>query len=230
MKKNNSRMIPLCAYILCISCIPFFNIYSQNILKTWEEQLHYLKDNPDKEQLGDIGHLHLINYTYMGVIESETDKIKIMDSLFSYNAPTILHLPPLIVNDTIITDNSYEIRVMEFPMFEITTMGILINIYESREEGELVIKHAQEELGKIIEVGFEFLELKWSYKKKLFSSICIVSNKHGGIIYDGISTQILTSTMITKTETRQRKWWKLGCFMSQVPCCRLGYSNWRTNT
>ena len=51
--------------------------------------------------------------------------------------------------------------------------------------------------------NYEYLELEWSYKNKHFKSLCVVSNEHGGFIYDPIGSNILEYTTTT-TNTVER--------------------------
>ena len=44
----------------------------------------------------------------------------------------------------------------------------------------------------------------WSYKNKHFKSLCVVSNEHGGFIYDPIGSNILEYTTTTTTNTVER--------------------------
>ena len=48
------------------------------------------------------------------------------------------------------------------------------------------------------------MELESSYKNKHFKSLCVVSNEHGGFIYDPIGSNILEYTTTTTTNTVER--------------------------
>lgn len=183
------RIIPVIVCILCFTCLPFGSVFSQDTQITWQKQLECLKKNTDEKVKGDIAYLSLVDYTYMGEIVSEEDKFKLIDSIFSYDAATILYLPSLIESDTIEEEGYYEVVAKEYPMFKIIPIKEVVKVYESKGK-ENPIKHAKQELYKILEIGFEYLELKWNYKGDIFYSICIVSNKKGGIIYDSVSSQL----------------------------------------
>lgn len=108
-KKRSSRSLCL---ILFAVCFLYANrsISQDTLVPTWQEQLDYVKNNPYKVNEGDASHLNLINYTYKGVIKSEIDKNEIIDSLLSRDAPIVMHLPPIIRIDTIITGDSCVIQ------------------------------------------------------------------------------------------------------------------------
>lgn len=168
---------------------------SQKPLTTWQEQLDYMKNGADAADLC------LINYTYKGVIKSELDKTKVIDSLFSDDSPIVLNSPPVIEIDTITLDsNSYEIVEKKVPKFEIILISKVAE--ESRLKGEenpfIKIKQQFE---TVIKIGFEVVELEWSYNGKTYHSISIVSNENGGVLYDHIGSNIHTHVSTT-TMTR----------------------------
>lgn len=176
-------------------CFPYINIiHAQNLPTTWQEQLEYVKSSY-KAKKSDATYLDIITYTYKGVIGSEVNKCKIIDSLLSYNAPTVLRLPPEIIRDTIIKGDSCFIHERYLPKFEIISIHNMLEILESIGEVNFLAL-AREQLNDLIKIDFEYLELEWTYKGNRFKTIGIVSNKHGGFVYEPIASNIFTETAI----------------------------------
>ena len=188
-------------FILFAVCFIYSNSsIAQTPLTTWQEQLEYAKNNSGRLNEGDASHLNLINYVYKGTIKSEIDKNKVISSLLSLDAPVVMHLPPIIRTDTIIMGDSCVMKEKSFPKFEIATIRELIEIAETTgEENPVILMKRQ--LGQLIQIGFEYLELEWQYKGKTFHSICIVSNKNEGVIYEPIGGNIAIGTNITIEKT-----------------------------
>lgn len=64
-----------------------------------------------------------------------------------------------------------------------------MEIAETIGEENPVIQMRQQ-LGQLIQVGFEYLKLEWYYKGEKFYSLCIVSNENGGVVYEPIGGNI----------------------------------------
>jgi len=193
-KKRSSRSLCL---ILFAVCFLYANrSISQDTLATWQKQLNDVKNTPCKVNEGDASHLKLINYTYKGVIKSAIDKDEIIDFLLSCDAPVVMHLPPVIRTDTTITGDSCVIQEKSFPKFEIVTIRKMMEIAETIGEENPVIQMRQQ-LGQLIQVGFEYLELEWSYKGDAFNSLCIVSNENGGVVYEPVGGNITMGSKST---------------------------------
>ena len=89
-------------FVILISGVLYTNVcFSQNTPTTWQDRLEALKNSFNEENRGDVSFLKLLGYTYKGIIGSQTVKSDIIDSLLSYNAPAILHLPPIVMRDTV---------------------------------------------------------------------------------------------------------------------------------
>ena len=173
-------------FVILISGVLYTNVcFSQNTPTTWQDRLEALKNSFNEENRGDVSFLKLLGYTYKGIIGSQTVKSDIIDSLLSYNAPAILHLPPIVM-----------------PKFEIISIRKRLEIAESIGEKSLLTSLRQQ-LNNLIHLDYEYLELEWSYKNKHFKSLCVVSNEHGGFIYDPIGSNILEYTTTT-TNTVER--------------------------
>lgn len=185
-----------CVYLFVI-CFLYINVSnSQNIPTTWQEQLAFIKNNPCQDQLSDVYYLQLINYTYKGKIKSEDEKSTLINTILSDKSPILLQLPVESYKDTIVLDNKQTIIEKVFPKFEILTIHRAIEIAQSVGEENFIIK-AKEDLAKLIQIDFEFVELEWSYKGNKFKSICAVSNENGGIVYDSITSNIVTQSIVT---------------------------------
>ena len=167
-------------FVILISGVLYTNVcFSQNTPTTWQDRLEALKNSFNEENRGDVSFLKLLGYTYKGIIGSQTVKSDIIDSLLSYNAPAILHLPPIVMRDTVSRGDSCVIRERVLPKFEIISIRKRLEIAESIGEKSLLTSLRQQ-LNNLIHLDYEYLELEWSYKNKHFKSLCVVSNEHGG--------------------------------------------------
>ena len=190
-------------FVILISGVLYTNVcFSQNTPTTWQDRLEALKNSFNEENMCDVSFLKLLGYTYKGIIGSQTVKSDIIDSLLSYNAPAILHLPPIVMRDTVSRGDSCVIRERVLPKFEIISIRKRLEIAESIGEKSLLTSLRQQ-LNNLIHLDYEYLELEWSYKNKHFKSLCVVSNEHGGFIYDPIGSNILEYTTTT-TNTVER--------------------------
>ena len=191
-------------FVILISGVLYTNVcFSQNTPTTWQDRLEALKNSFNEENRGDVSFLKLLGYTYKGIIGSQTVKSDIIDSLLSYNAPAILHLPPIVMRDTVSRGDSCVIRERMLPKFEIISIRKRLEIAESIGEKSLLTSLRQPD-NNLIHLDYEYLELEWSYKNKHFKSLCVVSNEHGGFIYDPIGSNILEYTTTTTTNTVER--------------------------
>ena len=89
------------------------------------------------------------------------------------------------------------------PKLIITDSQVFDYVYEHKPEKSLLTSLRQQ-LNNLIHLDYEYLELEWSYKNKHFKSLCVVSNEHGGFIYDPIGSNILEYTTTTTTNTVER--------------------------
>ena len=113
--------------------------------------------------------------------------------MLSADAPIVLNLPQIIEADTVITNNSREIRQKSFPQFEIITIRKMQELNKAIGREDLMVQ-MRKELLNLVQIGFEYLELEWSYKGKKYHSLCIVSDEQGGIIYEPIGGSVLTGS------------------------------------
>ncbi len=174
-------------FVILISGVLYTNVcFSQNTPTTWQDRLEALKNSFNEENRGDVSFV----------------KSDIIDSLLSYNAPAILHLPPIVMRDTVSRGDSCVIRERVLPKFEIISIRKRLEIAEYIGEKSLLTSLRQQ-LNNLIHLDYEYLELEWSYKNKHFKSLCVVSNEHGGFIYDPIGSNILEYTTTT-TNTVER--------------------------
>ena len=185
-----------CKMFLLVSCFLYASIaISQSLqdsLITWKDKVEYAKNRvPNVEEKGDGKYLTLIDYTYKGVIESESVKSAIIDSMLSPDAPFPLELPPVIVTDTTYSKDERIITKTKYPIFDIITVGKAIEAPYLLNRDEL-----RQAFNNIVRVGWEFLETEWSYKGVKYKSIAIVSDEGGGVFFDqlfsGITVRITT--------------------------------------
>lgn len=188
-------MIALLKFFLAVSIV-----VSQEPA-TWREQLEYAKKLYKTEPGKNGNGLSFINYTYKGVINSEAVKSAIIDTLFSPDAPFPLILPSVITVDTTYSEGVCTITKRRYPKFEMITVGRLVD--SSNTQGtENNVEQIRQILDTNIQIGFEYIELEWDYKGKKITTLCIVSDKHGGIIYDHIGSIITTEgAEITRMES-----------------------------
>lgn len=168
---------------------------------TWREQLEYAKKLHETEPGKDGNGLSFINYTYKGVINSEVVKSAVIDTLFSPDAIFPLILPSVITVDTTYSEGVCTITKRRYPKFEIITVGRLADSSDS-----LVAENNVEQIRQILEnniqVGFEYVEIEWGYKGKTITTLCIVSDERGGIVYDHIGSRIVAEgAEITRMES-----------------------------
>ena len=111
----------------------------------------------------------LLNYTYKGTIESETERQKLLEELFA--------------------DTTMVVWYKDFWHFEI------LSLKEAKEKakvsgGEPYVL-IEEQLRTGICIGMEMVDLKWLYKGKTYHSTAIVSNEHGGFVYEHIGYRVI---------------------------------------
>lgn len=184
-------------FIACLLC-PEVG-FSQNNPVIWQAQLEWGKNHSRQEEGSDLNDLNLITYTYKGIIGSEANKRRIIDSLFSYDAPAVFLLPPIVVTDTLVKGDSCIIQEKDLLKFEIVTIRKLMEMIGVAEDDN-PLTQTRQRLNKSIKTDFEYLELEWEYRDRRFKSIGVVSNQHGGFIYEPISFNILSGSHLTITE------------------------------
>jgi hypothetical protein len=183
---------------LLVNCFLYASIAAsqslQDSLITWKDKVEYAKNRVSNvEEKGDGKYLTLIDYTYKGVIESESVKSAIIDSMLSPDAPFPLELPPVIVADTTYSEGVRTITNTKHPRFDVITVGKATEAPYSLSRDEL-----RQTFNNIVRVGWEFLETEWSYKGVKYKSIAIVSDEGVGIFFDqlfsGITVRITTTS------------------------------------
>ena len=182
--------------IIILLCFAYFHKgMSQNPPKTWKEQLEYVIQNSNNN-FNDSIHLSLIKYTHKGVINSEAQKLKIINLLFSEDAPTVLSYPPAVTKDTVTIGDSCVIKEKSYPIFKIISISKMREIVKTAGLEDPTMQ-AREKLKEIIKIGYEYLELEWKFNDKKFKSLCIISNENGGIVYETIGFNIITRITTT---------------------------------
>ena len=145
-------------FVILISGVLYTNVcFSQNTPTTWQDRLEALKNSFNEENRGDVSFLKLLGYTYKGIIGSQTVKSDIIDSLLSYNAPAILHLPPIVMRDTVSRGDSCVIRERVLPKFEIISIRKRLEIAESIGEKSLLTSLRQQ-LNNLIHLNLNVLQ------------------------------------------------------------------------
>lgn len=196
------RKFSLLSMITLLKCFLAVSLVVSQEPATWREQLEYAKKlyktEPGKEGNG----LSFINYTYKGVINSEVVKSAVIDTLFSPDAPFPLILPSVITVDTTYSEGVCTITKRRYPKFEMITVGKLVDSSDS-QGAENNVKQIRQILDSNIQIGFEYVELEWDYKGEKITTLCVVSDERGGIVYDHIGSRVTTEgAEITRMESK----------------------------
>lgn len=168
---------------------------------TWREQLEYAKKLHKTEPGKDRNDLSFLNYTYKGIINSEVVKSAVIDTLFSPDTPFPLILPSVITVDTTYSEGVCTITKRRYPKFEMITVGRLVDssVLQGAENN---VEQIRQILDSNIQIGFEYVELEWDYKGKKITTLCIVSDERGGIVYDHIASRVVAEgAEITRMES-----------------------------
>lgn len=147
---------------------------SSSLPTTWQEQIKYAQNkNSLSTKSNNSDQLYLQGYTYKGKIDSQAKIAEVIDELFSDEAVTVGY-----------TDIS---------TFEIVTLKAIRQKAEALSiKDPLLPLRAQ--LDNLIQVGMELIEIEWLYKGSTFYSTAIVSNEHGGFLYDHIGFRVLDTS------------------------------------
>lgn len=161
---------------------------AQDLQPTWQKYLEHLKNDAFKDYMGDLNQLKLLKYAYKGKIRSEKHKSRLIETICSDKAATVSLLPNLVISDTTFTNSDVIIHQKIYPNFEIVTVRQMVNSGKLTEDSIAMIK---QRLYENVRIGFDYLELEWSYKGKRFRCLSIVSS-------DGIPTDFITSRLYTR--------------------------------
>ena len=178
-------------YVFVLLCLAgFLNSCEREVLKgdekivqvepaTWQEQIKYAQNrNRIGTETYNSDRPCLLNYTYKGTIESETERQKLLEELFA--------------------DTTMVVWYKDFWHFEI------LSLKEAKEKakvsgGEPYVL-IEEQLRTGICIGMEMVDLKWLYKGKTYHSTAIVSNEHGGFVYEHIGYRVIDLILIPVAE------------------------------
>lgn len=200
--KYSWEKINLIRMIIVVFCFIYSHeSVSQTPLLTWEKQIENMMKK-SSEKSNDASRLELVNYAFKGTISTEDKKTEVLNLLLSDDAPYVLNYPPIIIRDTIAGGDTCLIKEKRLPVFKIISICDMRKIVELSSEEDPIIK-VKEGLGKMIKIGYEYIEVEWNYNNKIIKSICVVSNDAGGIIYDNIASNIIT--VVTTTNESWKK-------------------------
>ena len=139
-----------------------------NELKTWKEQLEYSKKKFGIERLKKRGvsdsEVLLYEYTYGGIIETESKLHEIKDNLFAENALSVWH------------NENGELEIL--PIGEIKADCV-------KKGFQVFPDSAQKWFDNRIKLGMEYINVKWYYKGDIYESTAVAERK-GSIVYDPI--------------------------------------------
>lgn len=165
---------------------------------TWQEQLESLKTNPVKTGVEDKDALKLVGYSYKGIIKSEDEKFRILDAMFSEESPILMPIRKLKVPaDTVRQGNTRVVESVEKYEYDILTVGRLGAIADSLGVINPILQ-AKSEVGGIMAVGFDLIELQWEFKGRRYTNLGLASNDHGGMVYDTVGSAHVTTTTVSK--------------------------------
>lgn len=188
MKKN---YLLLSAVLLLFSCsnaiLPDEESTVSDLLaqpKTWQKQLEYAQKNNDLKTKTSFQGISFQGYTYKGKIDREVDIPVIIEELLSDNSAIVQY-----------TD-------LNFSNFEIIPIGMVRQSVKTLSS-EDPFSYLKSQLQTSIMIGMELLELEWTYKGDTFYSTAIVSNEHGGLIYDNIGIYIIEKS--SKLEQKDKE-------------------------
>ena len=153
-------------YVFVLLCLAgFLNSCEREVLKgdekivqvepaTWQEQIKYAQNrNRIGTETYNSDRPCLLNYTYKGTIESETERYYVA--------------------------NTQENLTLKEAKEKAKVSG-----------GEPYVL-IEEQLRTGICIGMEMVDLKWLYKGKTYHSTAIVSNEHGGFVYEHIGYRVI---------------------------------------
>lgn len=135
--------------------------------KTWQERLEYAMS----KKSASMDSIRCIGYTYKGRIETEVEKHKTIERLFSDSSNIVQY----------VGTQNYEIVSIKTMMQELNALGITEGIFAK----------IKSQLKDSVRIGMDLIEIEWLYKGNTFYSTAIVSNEYGGFIYDNIGYFIL---------------------------------------
>ena len=137
---------------------------------TWQEQIKYVQNkNRITTKAYDVNKPCLLNYTYKGTIDSEIGRQELLNRLFA--------------------DTTMVVWYKDFWHFEI------LPFKEAKEKAKVKgcepYALIEEQLRTGICIGMEMVDLKWLYKGKTYHSTAVVSNEHGGFVYEHIGFRVI---------------------------------------
>lgn len=179
--------------LVCMVSLAVYSAQASDELKSgeqtlWQKQLNLAKNINVGRSGADSIPLHLVNYVYKGVIESEVQKKKIIDSIFADDSPAMLIFPQPIVYDTIVEGNVQTIITKQKVEFDIVTMKRAREVSDSLGLESPIIRAKPEDMYNYVKVGFVCVELEWEYKGKTFFTLCIASDEMGWLFDPFLST------------------------------------------
>lgn len=153
-------------YLFVILSVFFvLSLCAQTGIKTWKEQLEYVKRRDSTRTSGVL----CVDYRYKTKIENEDQKNEWIDRLFADSAMTVHYYDGF--------------------LYEIVPFGELKRGPQGREI-EKWISELKAELKNTITLDIVVVEIEWKFKGKTYYSDAIAWPK-GGIIYDNICSFIL---------------------------------------
>lgn len=168
----------LLAGAMLISCnVNSADTISDTRWETWRQQFEYAKDRGMQTRVGS-NDLRFLDYTYLGVIESDGKVAELVDEMFSENSMFVLY------------------RGIGFSDFEIVSIDDIPRILEIPDKGVDLFKELKQQLKTRIHPGMEAVSLCWSYRGTEFNSVAIVSDDHGGFVYDNIGSYVVEHVTI----------------------------------
>ena len=153
--------------------------------ETWQKQFENARNKGLQTRAGS-NDLRFLDYTYLGRIDSESEVSELVDEMFLENSMFVLY------------------RGTGFSDFEIVPIGDIPRIMEIPDRSVDLFKELKQQLKMRIHPGMEAVSLRWSYRGGEFNSTAIVSNDHGGFVYDNIGSYVVEHvTVLSQKEVNE---------------------------
>lgn len=165
-KKRKQCLLPMIVCCLClVGCVQ---------QPAWQKNLESMKEgNIFQTSEGDLNQLKLTDYTCKGKMNSEKEKVMVIKAMFSDEAPITYVVSDVLMSDTTFTTTDSIIEQKKIPIFEILTVGRMLEMGKLTADS---ISTMKQQLEKNVEIGTDYVELIWNYKGKEYRSIAIVNN------------------------------------------------------
>lgn len=172
-------------YVFILLClVGFLNSCERNVIPwhennekinqiepaTWQEQIKYVQNkNKIATKNYDADKLCLLSYAYKGKIDTEAKRQEVLKSLFADTTMIVCY------------NDSWHFEILSLKEAK----------EKSKVKGYDPYIILENQLRTTICTGLEMVDLVWRYKGETYHSTAIVSNEHGGIVYEHIGYRVI---------------------------------------